>query len=119
VYKSFEGKSREVIIEELEALKNCPMDSLKEVQTFIEDACEDLPTISSPTLVLQGALDGDIYKESASFILEQVETDTKEIIWYENSGHIITTGKEKDKVCEDVYTFLNQLEWTESVRAVV
>ena len=70
-------------------------------------------------MFLQGALDGDIYKESASFILEQVETDNKEIIWYEESGHIITTGKEKDKVCEDVYTFLNQLDWTESVRAVV
>ncbi|SES09348.1 carboxylesterase [Psychrobacillus sp. OK032] len=119
VYKSFEGKSREIIIQELEALKNSPLDSLSEVQSFIEDACIDLHSISSPTLVLQGALDGEIYKESASFILEQVETDTKEIIWYEESGHIITTGKEREKVCEDVYTFLNQLEWSESVRAVV
>lgn len=119
VYKSFEGKTREIIIQELDELKNSPLDSLSQVQSFIADACEDLPMISSPTLVLQGALDGDIYKESASFILEQVETFTKEIIWYEQSGHIITTGKEKEKVCEDVYAFLNQLDWTESVRAVV
>lgn len=119
VYKSFEGKSRDVIIQELGALKDSPLDSLSEVQSFIEGACKELPTISSPTLILQGALDGDIYKESASFILEQVETDTKEIIWYKESGHIITTGKEKEKVCEDVYVFLNQLDWSGSVRAVV
>lgn len=119
VYKSFEGKQREAIIEELEELKNSPLDSLSGVQTLAETACKELHTITSPTLVLQGALDDIIYKESASFILEHVEADEKEIIWYEESGHIITLGKEKDKVCEDVYTFLNQLDWSEPVQAVV
>lgn len=119
VYKSFEGKSREVIIEELEELKNSPIDSLNGVNIFTQDACEDLHTITSPTLVLQGALDDAIYQESASFILDHVETDEKQIIWYKESGHIITLGKEKDKVCEDVYTFLNQLDWAKPVQAVV
>ena len=115
IYKSFEGKSKDEIIEELEVLKNTPRDSLNGVQSITENTCEELHSITSPTLVLQGALDDEIYQESASFIIEKVETNEKEIIWYEESGHIITTGKEKDKVCEDIYTFLNQVEWTDIV----
>ncbi|WP_313890826.1 alpha/beta fold hydrolase [Psychrobacillus sp.] len=119
LYKSFEGKSREIIIEELEVLKNVPKDSLNGVQALTENTCEDLHEITSPTLVLQGVLDDAIYQESAPFILGQVEADEKEIIWYKESGHIITVGKEKDKVCEDVYAFLNQVDWSTPTQAVV
>ncbi|TQR20725.1 alpha/beta hydrolase [Psychrobacillus vulpis] len=115
IYKSFEGKSKDVIIEELEELRNIPKDSLNGVQSFTEGTCEDLHSITSPTLVLQGALDDSIYKESASFILDHVETEEKELIWYQESGHIITLGKEKDKVCEDVYAFLNQVDWSDTL----
>ena len=37
----------------------------------------------------------------------------KEIKWYQHSGHVITIDKEKEKVFEDVYQFLESLEWTE------
>lgn len=114
IYKSFEGKLKEVIIEELETLKNTNRESLNGVQEITEMTSSGLAFIQSPTLVLQGSLDDDIYKESASYIHDQVETDEKEIIWYKESGHIITVGKEKDKVCEDVYEFLNQVEWIAS-----
>lgn len=114
IYKSFEGKSKEEILDELEILKKTNRDSFDGVHEMTEMTCGGLQLINSPTLVLQGSLDDDIYQESASFIHEQVETDEKEIIWYKESGHIITVGKEKDKVCEDVYEFLNQVEWIAS-----
>lgn len=115
IYKSFEGKSRDEIIEELEELKNRPIDSLNGIMELTEITCEQLNSITSPTLVLQGALDDQIYKESATFIHEHVEANEKNIIWYKESGHIITVGKEKDKVCEDVYEFLNQVAWSDSI----
>ena len=114
IYKSFEGKSKEEILDELETLKMTNRDSFNGVHEMTEMTCGGLQLINSPTLVLQGLLDDDIYQESASFIHERVETDEKEIIWYKDSGHIITVGKEKDKVCEDVYEFLNQVEWIAS-----
>lgn len=114
IYKSFEGKSKEEILDELETLKMTNRDSFDGVHEMTEMTCGGLQLINSPTLVLQGLLDDDIYQESASFIHEQVETDEKEIIWYKESGHIITVGKEKDKVCEDVYEFLNQVDWIAS-----
>ncbi|MEI4768251.1 alpha/beta fold hydrolase [Psychrobacillus sp. FJAT-51614] len=112
IYKSFEGKSKDIIIEELEELKNLPIDSLNGIQELTENTSVQLNSITSPTLVLQGALDDAIYQESATFIHDSVEVNDKDIIWYKESGHIITVGKEKDKVCEDVYEFLNQLDWS-------
>lgn len=114
IYKSFEGKSKEEIIEELDTLKSTNSESFNGVHEITETTCDGLQFINSPTLVLQGSLDDDIYQESATYIHEQVEADEKEIIWYKESGHIITVGKEKDKVCEDVYEFLNQVEWIAS-----
>ncbi|ETT81204.1 alpha/beta fold hydrolase [Viridibacillus sp. FSL R5-0477] len=112
IYKSFEGKTREQIIAELESLKATPKGSLNDIQKITEETCEDLHEITAPTLVMQGALDAPIYQESAPFIYEQVDAEEKDIIWYKESGHIITTGKERDKVCEDVTDFLDQIDWS-------
>ncbi|WP_277584324.1 alpha/beta hydrolase [Psychrobacillus antarcticus] len=114
IYKSFEGKSKEEIISELETLKNTKSDSFDGVHEITEMTRNGLQLINSPTLVLQGSLDDEIYQKSASYIHETVDTNEKEIIWYKESSHIITVGKEKEKVCEDVYEFLNQVDWVAS-----
>ena len=112
LYKHFENKSKDQIISELHELRISPKDSLDGVTRLTEETREDLPAIKAPTLVLQGLLDDELYQQSAPFILDTVKTDDKEIIWYENSGHIITLDKERDKVYEDVYNFLNHIEWS-------
>lgn len=114
IYKSFEGKSKEEIIDELETLKNTKTETFDGVHEITATTCDRLQRINSPILVMQGSLDDEIYQKSASYIHETVETDDKEIIWYKESGHIITLGKEKEKVCEDVFEFLNNIDWIAS-----
>ncbi|MBJ8077697.1 carboxylesterase, partial [Bacillus cereus group sp. N12] len=31
--------------------------------------------------------------------------------WYEDSTHVITLDKQRDELHEDVYNFLEQLDW--------
>lgn len=112
IYKSFEGKTRDEIIAELETLKATPKDSLNDIKRITEETCEDLHEIKAPILVMQGSLDAPIYQQSAPFIYNSIDVDDKNIIWYKESGHIITTGKEKDKVCEDVRYFLDHIDWS-------
>lgn len=112
LYKSFEKKTPDQIISELHELRIMPKDSLERVTHFTEKTREELKAIQVPTLVMQGALDDMLYQESAPYIFENVNAPEKDIIWYENSGHIITLDKEREKVCEDVYTFLNEIEWS-------
>ncbi|MEC0627684.1 carboxylesterase, partial [Bacillus spizizenii] len=44
-------------------------------------------------------------------IYNEVETDDKQLKWYEESGHVITLDKERDLVHQDVYEFLEKLDW--------
>ncbi|AOH56215.1 carboxylesterase [Peribacillus muralis] len=110
-YKKFEGKDAEQVASEMNKLKEEPMASLQEALDMINDTADKLDLITSPTLVLQGSLDDPDYRNSASIIYNEVDTQHKSLIWYEKSGHIITLGKEREQVYEDVYRFLNTLPW--------
>ncbi|MED4935987.1 alpha/beta hydrolase, partial [Heyndrickxia coagulans] len=61
---------------------------------------------------VQARHDEMIRPESANIIYSEVETDHKQLKWYENSGHVITLDGEKDQLHEDVYTFLESLDWS-------
>ncbi|MEH6884093.1 carboxylesterase, partial [Priestia megaterium] len=52
-----------------------------------------------------------INTDSANIIYNSVESPTKDIKWYEESGHTITFDKERDQLHEDVYAFLESLDW--------
>lgn len=110
-YKKMEGKDDQQIEAELRELEQLPMPSLKELQKLILKTSEKLGSITSPIFILQGCLDQDLYKESARMIDEKVHTEIKQLKWYEQSGHIITLGPEREKVYEDICTFLDSLDW--------
>ncbi|WP_077619440.1 alpha/beta hydrolase [Bacillus sinesaloumensis] len=110
-YKRFEGKSPEQIETEIEAFKKTPMNTLKELQNLIAEVRDNVDMIYSPTFVAQARHDHMINPDSANIIYEAVENDFKKIKWYEESGHVITLDKERDQLHEDVYAFLEQLDW--------
>ncbi|MFC0559383.1 alpha/beta hydrolase [Halalkalibacter alkalisediminis] len=111
-YKKLEQKSKEQIAEEMAAFKETPMGTLRALQELIEDVREQLDYIYSPTFVVQARHDEMIDTNSANIIHDHVEADEKSIKWYENSTHVITLDKEKEQLHEDIYHFLEQLDWT-------
>ncbi|HWL26975.1 MAG TPA: carboxylesterase, partial [Ureibacillus sp.] len=59
--------------------------------------------------VAQGRLDHTINLESVNNIYNGVNSYEKELKWYEESGHIITLGPEREQLYEDIYEFLELL----------
>lgn len=112
-YKKLEGKSVEQIEEEVGKFKQTPMNTLKALQELIADVRGNVDMIYSPTFVVQSREDHMINTDSANIIYNEVENDHKQIKWYEESGHVITLDKERDQLHEDVYQFLEQLDWQE------
>ncbi len=110
-YKKFEGKSPEQIEEEMKEFEKTPMNTLKALQDLIADVRNNVDMIYSPTFVVQARHDHMINTESANIIYNEVETDDKQLKWYEESGHVITLDKERDLVHQDVYEFLEKLDW--------
>ncbi len=110
-YKKREEKSAEQIKAEMDELKKAPINMLKELETLCEDVHNHLQMISAPTFVVQARLDQLINPESATIIYEGIQSDHKQIKWYEQSSHVITQDKEQDQLHEDVYNFLETLDW--------
>ncbi|NGZ76903.1 alpha/beta hydrolase [Saccharibacillus alkalitolerans] len=110
-YKTFEGKSPDVVQEEIEALQARPRDRLTELQDLISDTGERLREIDAPVAVMQGGLDNPLYLDSAEVIYGKVRHPRKTYTLYPQSGHILTLGPEQAEVFADVHRFLEGLNW--------
>lgn len=111
-YKNYEGKSDELIEKEIEAFQEKPMESLADLRDLVADVKEHVDHIYAPLFVVQGRLDTVIDLDSANIIYDNSESTDKQIKWYENSGHVITLDKEKKQLHEDIFTFLESLDWS-------
>jgi carboxylesterase len=112
-YKQLEGKSDETIKEEVSYLMENSKSMFEELGKLIKDVQANVDTIYTSTMVVQARLDKMINPESATYIYENVEAERKEMKWYEESGHVITIDKEKEQLHEDIYQFLESLDWEE------
>ncbi|MCF6410269.1 alpha/beta hydrolase [Pseudalkalibacillus salsuginis] len=111
-YKKYEGKSEAQIEKEMEEFKKTPMETLKALQNLIADVRDNIDMIYTPTFVVQARHDEMINTDSAHIIYDSIESDQKDLKWYEESGHVITLDKEKEQLHEDVLAFLNSLDWS-------
>ncbi|WP_226682407.1 alpha/beta hydrolase [Sutcliffiella horikoshii] len=110
-FKRREGKSAEQIEQEMKEFEKTPMGTLKALQELIADVRNNVDMIYSPTFVVQARHDNMINTDSANIIYNEVESDDKKIKWYEESGHVITLDKEREQLHQDVYEFLESLDW--------
>lgn len=110
-YKQLESKDSETVDTELEKLMGRSKPLFQGIGDFVNEVSKKIDHIYCPTMVIQAGKDQMINPESANYIYNQVETDQKEIVWYEKSSHVVTLDKEREQLHEDVYMFLESLEW--------
>ncbi|MRG84714.1 alpha/beta hydrolase [Salinibacillus xinjiangensis] len=111
-YKQLEEKDEGQIQEEIKELMANSTNTFNKLGKFITDVHDHVDHIYTPTFVVQARNDQMINTDSAEYIYENVEADEKNIKWYEESGHVITLDKERDQLHEDIYEFLETLDWT-------
>ncbi|MCQ6275674.1 carboxylesterase [Bacillus sp. V3B] len=112
-YKQLEGKTEDQIQQEMIDFQKTPMITLKALQDLIADVRDHIDMIYAPLFIVQARHDHMINTDSANIIYNNAESLEKELKWYEESGHAITLDKEKDMLHEDVYQFLEKLDWEE------
>lgn len=110
-YKKFEGKTDTEIDAEVSLIADKGMPSLQQLREFIAQTRKEIDMIYAPIFVVQATNDEVIETESANIIYNQTESLEKYIKWYENSKHVITLDQEKDQLHEDIYRFLEGLNW--------
>lgn len=89
------------------------MPSLNYLQNMINETSEKLNVINTPVHILRGLEDDEYYCESADLIYSSVNSRIKSVKTFINSGHILTLGKERELVFEEIYRFFEGLKWKE------
>lgn len=110
-YKKLSGTFDEAVDNRSNIAKAVKMPSLDYLQGMINETSEKLDCIQTPVHILRGLQDDDYYCESADLIYSSVKSRIKSVKTFVNSGHILTLGKEKELVYEEVYRFFEGLEW--------
>ncbi|MFC4713946.1 alpha/beta hydrolase [Planococcus dechangensis] len=111
-YKNYEGKDDKLIEEEMKKFEEKPMETLAELRELIGEVRNNVDHVYAPLFVVQGTLDTVINTDSANIIHDEAESTDKRIKWYEKSGHVITLDQEKKQLHEDIYEFLEALDWS-------
>lgn len=111
-YKQYEGKKDDEIEIEVDAIRQKGMPSLPDLQKLVAAVRAEVDLVYAPLFVVQATNDNIIDPKSAHYIYEEAQSNMKEIKWYDHSGHVITLGREKDQLHEDIYQFLEKLDWS-------
>ena len=85
-----------------------PLSSIEELKKLMKKVKQQIPKVEVPTFVVQARQDETILPKSADYIYEQLASKQKTISWYEHSSHLITLDKERDRLFEEIYTFVQR-----------
>lgn len=111
-YKKLSGTFNEAVDKREKVAEMVKMPSLSYLQGMINETSEKLPEIQTPVHILRGLEDDDYYCQSADLIYSSVKSRIKSVKTFVNSGHILTLGREKELVYEEVYRFFEGLNWS-------
>jgi len=68
----------------------------------------ELGSINQPALIFQGKLDGTIDPQGAQTVLDALNSQDKQLIWLERSGHTLLLGSEHEAVFHQTLRFVQQ-----------
>lgn len=112
-HKQLEGKDEATIEKEVDDLIEQSAHTFEKIGNFIDEIGNEAHKIEIPSLVIQAKDDHIIDPENATALYNKIASEEKEIKWYEDAGHAITLGEKRDLVHQDVFAFLESLDWEE------
>lgn len=88
------------------AYNRTPLSSLESLLELIEQVKTSLPVVSRPLLIIQSRSEHTVRPEGAQYLYDYAGSSRKQLIWLENSGHIVTLDRERDLVFAGIHEFL-------------
>ena len=113
LFKSFMAfaKNDQMSETEIIELEYKAKQQLSDLHHFSAEIAEKLEQVTGPFYIAQGELDRLVDPEVSIEMKEALVNAAVDFHWFEQSGHVITVGKEKVEFQESVLEFLNQQEW--------
>lgn len=113
LFKSFMAfaKNNQMSEADLTKLEHKAKQQLLDLHHFSAKVAEKLEQVTGPFYIAQGELDRLVDPEVSIEMKEALVNAAVDFHWFEQSGHVITVGKEKAEFQQSVLEFLNQQEW--------
>ncbi len=86
-----------------------PVDGLVSLNRGIRQVRNKLHAIKCPALLMQSTKDFTVNPVSVQIIRKEIQQVNPVVIYWENSGHILTLGPERNEVTLKVHEFLRQI----------
>lgn len=86
-----------------------PLRSVPEVGGLLELLRRQLPMLRAPLLLLHAVEDRGVSPEHARSIYAQVGSSDKELVWIENSGHVLTVEPSRRRVYDLAAEFIDRV----------
>ncbi len=96
----------ELFIRYSKKLKTTPFLASLEFRKLVQTLKPSFEFVSTPTMILQGKLDGMVPYKTANSIYRLIGSDQKQVYLMENSKHLICHGDDRNEVITKVYRFL-------------
>ncbi|MBT2677601.1 alpha/beta fold hydrolase [Bacillus sp. ISL-35] len=90
------------------AYEKTPVQSVKEILTFMKEVKEDLPKISCPALIFVSDEDHVVPPDNSKTIYENISSETKEIHPLKESYHVATLDNDQQIIIENTLQFIKR-----------
>lgn len=87
-------------------LKTFNLTAVQSALELIADVRERLPEITNPALIIQSQRDRVVCPTGASYLMDHLGSANKELIWLNQSNHVITMDLERQRVMDHVGEFI-------------
>ena len=91
------------------AYDRCPSHAMIETSRLIDETRELLAAISVPVLLIHSEDDTVVPPQHARRVFEKLGTPDKQLLWIQDSGHVITKDKSRRQVCEAATQFIGRV----------
>ncbi len=86
-----------------------PTRAIAELRDLLGEMRASLPYVRSPVLLIHSRQDRGVHPDNMIKIYEHLGSQEKEMLWLENSGHVITREPERFKVFEAALQFTHRM----------
>jgi carboxylesterase len=88
------------------AYRSTPNRSNEQVVLFLRHLSEDLPEVHTPVLLMHARQDKTVDPATMPSTFERLGAQDKQMIWLENSGHVVTVDYDRHVVCTAIERFI-------------
>ncbi len=89
-----------------------PTRTILELRDLLAEMRHALPAVTAPVLLVHSRLDGGVPPNNMQLIYDHLGTSDKQMLWVNNSGHVITREPDRQQVFEAAQAFIYRISQT-------